>query len=1394
MRGLDTSTFATEGRAAADDYAAPTPAELASRFPDLEILEPLGRGGMGVVYKARQKQLDRLIALKILSPKIARDPAFAERFVREARAMAKLNHPHIVAVYDFGQMPPGERGTGASTSSSSAEMKTGGEDTLYYFLMELVDGVTLRRLLDTGKLAPEEALAIVPQICEALQYAHDAGVVHRDIKPENILLGKNGQVKIADFGLAKLIGRAAAATAQAFPAASNDTSKGEDFQGSSPSRERGAEGDGIACESGFANAAPWDGAQNASLPRPNTDDACAAREAPLPAPQLTAAGQVMGTPQYMAPEQVANPQSVDHRADIYSLGVVFYQMLTGELPVGRFAPPSKKVEIDVRLDEVVLRALEQEPERRYQQAGEIKTRVETIATTPQRCENGSVARFADSASVFSPNATRSPNTSRPNTSEAPALPTDRVSGIGPRFSRTAIVGAAWASLSFVLFALFCMHLQVVPAGQYTGPEWWQIGLRFTVLPLGLLAPFGATLLGVIALSQIRHAAGRLCGLGLALFDALLFPLLMLDGLIVCSPYGICREWLGAIRRIEVTEGLGEVVSSTTGVMLPWVVLILAAMLAIVVDFFIVRWAWRSANRPMGGDSTPTEPSLAAAPPPVVFSSAEVDAIEQARQQVNAPAIGLLVMGILELLAIPLAFAAFLWVGPQTVGEFFVPILLLFSGPGLFVGVFTMAAAVRMKRLEGYGIAVAASILTILWIGPIGLAIGVWSLVVLCRPAVGKAFAQLKRTKPLTPAPTGFQRTVGVASLVLFAAAIPAALLLGRLAGGPWRLVFLTCLAIELAAFLLGLLGRRHWAGRVAAFGSGGLLVLALTLLTVVLLATIRRDFGGWPSIARLMADPANEPQGPMLLYGTDSPTTPFPTRDAIVRVLGQRFSRTGERPLAYVWLLADGRFGVIVLGASDADRQHVERLVASPGTLELRILADARRDKAIVAQAMKDASKSEICDPAGKKLAWWVPVDSTVRKALPANSTIVCRVRKTAGHDIDEALVMADRYNVTGKHLNTARAVTDSREMTQMQLTFSEEGGMLLAKLTGENLPDDASGVHPALGVIIDGTLCSSPRIHSVLSTRCELRGFTKQYAQDASDWARIVNAGPLPVPLRLLQTIPHSMPISDQQELLSRYVEARVDVREHPAGPWIAKLPQGEIELVAIARHPSKDQPWWLPDGTSYSGPSFDNSGQRFTVANKAMDHREFVFRVPQNTTLEFRQCAPNGASGGYGMPSREGRVLYEYRTLPAAFPASAQTGTLQVAAAMGDWTTVETHSPASGVFSTTRPRVGAADWMVLFAAAIEKADGSVVASVSYPKVEWETRLIAVDEKDQEHNASRTQGGVVNDTRQLTATFDNLPIKRIKEFRFQIRPYHLIEFRDVSLHPGKKVAGPGGA
>ena len=263
----------------------PSAAQIAEFFPQLEIYELLGYGGMGMVYKARQLNLDRLVALKILSPELSSQPAFAERFSREAKALARLHHTNIVSVYDFGRAGP-----------------------YYYFLMEYVDGVDLHTLIHRKEIQPPEALRIVVEICRALQFAHDEGIVHRDIKPGNILLDTKGRVKMADFGLAKLA-----------------------------ADEGGRKSD------------------------------------------LTRTTGIMGTPQYMAPEQIEHPSEVDRRADLYSLGVIFYEMLTGELPLGRFPLPSQKAHTDIRLDRVVLRALEKEPLLRYQQAGEILTEVESLS-------------------------------------------------------------------------------------------------------------------------------------------------------------------------------------------------------------------------------------------------------------------------------------------------------------------------------------------------------------------------------------------------------------------------------------------------------------------------------------------------------------------------------------------------------------------------------------------------------------------------------------------------------------------------------------------------------------------------------------------------------------------------------------------------------------------------------------------------------------------------------------------------------------------------------------------------------------------------------------------------------------------------------------------------------
>ena len=272
------STIVNQGEGGTDSPPPPSPEEIADTFPGFEIIECLGRGGMGVVYQARQKSLDRMVAIKILAPERVGDKAFATRFSEEAQTLARLSHQNIVTVFDYGEA-----------------------QGLYYIVMEFVDGVNLRDLLKEGKLAPEQALAIVPPICEALQFAHDKGIVHRDIKPENLLLDREGKIKIADFGIASLVG---------------------------------------------------------------------------------AAGDPAGTPPYMAPEQGSVHREVDHRADIYALGVVLYETLTGERPEESIDPPSQKVAIDISIDDIVLRALNHEPSRRYRSVDEFRSRIETVTAGP----------------------------------------------------------------------------------------------------------------------------------------------------------------------------------------------------------------------------------------------------------------------------------------------------------------------------------------------------------------------------------------------------------------------------------------------------------------------------------------------------------------------------------------------------------------------------------------------------------------------------------------------------------------------------------------------------------------------------------------------------------------------------------------------------------------------------------------------------------------------------------------------------------------------------------------------------------------------------------------------------------------------------------------------------
>ena len=284
-----------------------------------KIIGRLGRGGMAEVYKGYLESLDRHVAIKLMHAFLVSEQDFLARFQREARAIAKLNHPNIVGVYDFD---------------------TFGDDT-YYLVMEYISGGTLKDRLQElaargDHLPVEDAVRITSEITSALAYAHKRGMIHRDIKPANIMLTDTGKAVLTDFGIVKLVGGAHASVA------------------------------------------------------------------------FTATGALIGTPAYMSPEQALGKPG-DERADIYSLGVMLFQMVTGKLPFDADTPlavvmkhvneavplpVSFNPDVPFRLQEVILKALEKEPDRRYQSAEEMVAALQRAQLLG--LEAGSTALGADS--------------------------------------------------------------------------------------------------------------------------------------------------------------------------------------------------------------------------------------------------------------------------------------------------------------------------------------------------------------------------------------------------------------------------------------------------------------------------------------------------------------------------------------------------------------------------------------------------------------------------------------------------------------------------------------------------------------------------------------------------------------------------------------------------------------------------------------------------------------------------------------------------------------------------------------------------------------------------------------------------------------------------------------
>ena len=259
------------------------------RLGNYVIRSLLGSGGMAVVFLGEQLSLNRQVAIKILPEKFAQNRLFVERFESEAAVLASLNHRNVVGVIDRGK-----------------------SDNTYFIVMEFIDGETLKdRLKRKRRLPPEEIIPFALQSLDGLGYAHKRGIVHRDVKPGNIMIASEGDVKIADFGLAHL------AKAQG----------GMD---------------------------------------------------------VTRENQAMGTLKYMAPEQLMSARHVDGRADLYAFGVCLYEMLTGKLPVGTFKTPSEiDPSLDMRWDDIVLKALKTEAEERYQRAEHFAEALRELQQTPR---------------------------------------------------------------------------------------------------------------------------------------------------------------------------------------------------------------------------------------------------------------------------------------------------------------------------------------------------------------------------------------------------------------------------------------------------------------------------------------------------------------------------------------------------------------------------------------------------------------------------------------------------------------------------------------------------------------------------------------------------------------------------------------------------------------------------------------------------------------------------------------------------------------------------------------------------------------------------------------------------------------------------------------------------
>ena len=336
-------------------FVAPDPADLAPLFPGYEIQGLIATGGMGAVYHAVQKSLDRAVALKILPRELSKDAAFCAGFEAEAKAMARLNHPNLIGVYDFGEV-----------------------NGMLYIIMEYVPGKSVYHSAYGKSIAPKQVIRLVTGICKGLAHAHENGILHRDIKPSNILLDQNAEPKIGDFGLARPIGT-----------------------------------------------------------------------------KVVEGEEIFGTPHYTAPEVVNSPHSVDYRADIFSVGVLLHELLTGKLPAEDSRPASVISHCDTRFDAIIRRATQPLAASRYSSAMEIANDLQAITSVAAPKGSARSAAAAKSSSRAPAGAKGPPRTPAAHAHRSPGgqarpfrAPSNKSSGSPMVFLLVLLVVAAAAYFLF----------------------------------------------------------------------------------------------------------------------------------------------------------------------------------------------------------------------------------------------------------------------------------------------------------------------------------------------------------------------------------------------------------------------------------------------------------------------------------------------------------------------------------------------------------------------------------------------------------------------------------------------------------------------------------------------------------------------------------------------------------------------------------------------------------------------------------------------------------------------------------------------------------------------------------------------------------------------------------